>query len=477
MDTFFNPRRVAVIGASNSPFNLGSTICRALNEYSPWEGDVFAVNRKGEDVCGCRGYQAVTDIEADVDLAVIITPAKVVPEFVEQCAAKGIKRIIIESSGFSEGGEEGRAMQRRIDETAKAHGIRIMGPNCLGVLNTRNGFCCFYGMQPDNHHDFLGDDGTGSVSFIIQSGGIVVIVLESFTMDVVKANKIVSIGNKSDIDEADVLEYFEGDDSTRVIAMYLENIKQGKKFIDVARKVKKPVLVFKVGRTSEGARAAMSHTAGMANNDAVFDTACRQAGVIRVNSISELHSLPKMFTHMPPLKGRRIAVFTNSGAFGGITADLLVQSGLEMARLSKDTQEKLARTGQIFNASNPVDLGPAISMQTFLEIFDILLSSDEVDGLLPVPSLWHPMVIDAIVELVKKCHQYGKPAAIYTPNAVHKTVSYRNKYQVPLFESPEEAVRALRVSYQHSLNLAMKQGFRDLSLLSAEGGKNCGGIR
>lgn len=474
MDTFFNPRSVAVIGASNSPFNLGATICRSMNEYSRWEGTVYAVNRKGEDVFGCRGCRAVTDIEGDVDLAVIITPAKVVPEFVEQCAAKGIRRIVIESSGFSEGGEEGRALQRRIDETAREHGIRIMGPNCLGVLNAANGFSCFYGVQPDNHHEFTGSE-CGSVSFIIQSGGIVVIVLESFTMDVVKANKIVSIGNKSDIDEADMLQYFEQDDSTQVVAMYLENIKQGRKFIETARQMKKPVLIFKVGRTSEGARAAMSHTAGMANNDKVFDMACRQAGVIRVNSISELHSLPKMFTHMPPLKGRRIAVFTNSGAFGGITADLLVQSGLEMARLSKDTQEKLSRTGQIFNASNPIDLGPAISMQTFLEIFDILLSSDEVDGLLPVPSLWHPMVIDAIVELVKKCHHYGKPAAIYTPNAVHKTVNYRSKYQVPLFESPEEAVRALAVSYRNTLNLAMKQGPGGQHILPQGGGQDGAG--
>lgn len=476
MDTFFNPRSVAVIGASNSPFNLGATICRCMNEYSKWDGTVYAVNRKGEDVFGCKGCRAVTDIEGDVDLAVIITPAGVVPDFVEQCAAKGIRRIIIESSGFSEGGEEGRALQRRIDETAREHGLRIMGPNCLGVLNAANGFSCFYGVQPDNHHEFLGSE-SGSVSFIIQSGGIVVIVLESFIMDVVKANKIVSIGNKSDIDEADMLKYFEQDDSTQVVAMYLENIKHGRKFIETAREMKKPVLVFKVGRTSEGARAAMSHTAGMANNDAVFDMACRQAGVIRVNAISELHSLPKMFTHMPPLKGRRIAVFTNSGAFGGITADLLVQSGLEMARLSKDTQEKLSRTGQIFNASNPIDLGPAISMHTFLEIFDILLSSDEVDGLLPVPSLWHPMVIEAIVELVKKCHHYGKPAAIYTPNAVHKTVNYRSKYQVPLFESPEEAVRALKVSYQNTLNLAMKQGLDGLhALLPGGGEKTCAGM-
>jgi acyl-CoA synthetase (NDP forming) len=446
MDTFFNPSSVVVIGASNSPFNLGSTICRALHDLLKYKGTVYAVNRKGETVYGCPGYVSVTDIPGQLDLAVIISPAKTVPGFVRQCGEKGIKRIIIESAGFSEGGEEGQAMQRDIDETARTYGMRIMGPNCLGVLNSDNKFCCFYGIQEDNFETFV--NRPGSISYIIQSGGIVVIVLESLSTDVVNAGKIVSIGNKSDIDEADMMEYFNRDEKTEVIGMYLENIKNGRKFLETARKVKKPMLVFKVGRTSEGVRAAQSHTAGMANNDIIFDSACKQAGIIRVQSISELHSLPRIFTHMPPLKGRRIAVFTNSGAFGGITADLLVQSGLKMAQLSPETQEKLARTGQIFNAANPIDLGPAISMQTFLDIFDILLSSDEVDGLLPVPSLWHPMVIEAIMELVKKCHAYGKPAAIYTPNAAAKTISYRDQYKVPLFESPEEAVRALAVSHQ-----------------------------
>jgi len=457
MDTFFNPRSVAVIGASNSPFNLGATICRCMNEYSKWDGTVYAVNRKGEDVFGCKGCRAVTDIEGDVDLAVIITPAGVVPDFVEQCAAKGIRRIIIESSGFSEGGEEGRALQRRIDETAREHGLRIMGPNCLGVLNAANGFSCFYGVQPDNHHEFLGSE-SGSVSFIIQSGGIVVIVLESFLMDVVKANKIVSIGNKSDIDEADMLKYFEQDDSTQVVAMYLENIKQGRKFIETARKMKKPVLVFKVGRTSEGARAAMSHTAGMANNDAVFDMACRQAGVIRVNAISELHSLPKMFTHMPPLKGRRIAVFTNSGAFGGITADLIVESGLEMAVFPEETKERLRSTAKLFNVSNPVDLGPTLGKQTFIDIWDAILSSDTVDGLLAVPNVWMKVVVEAICELGEICKKYDKPAAIYIPNAIERILAIRTEFNLPVFESPEEATRALTVSYEHYRALGKKAG-------------------
>lgn len=460
MNKFFNPSSVVVIGASNSPFNLGSTICRSLKEFSPFPGDVYAVNRKGEAVCGCPGYTRVTDIENEVDLAVIIAPSQVVPGFVKECGEKGIRHIVIESSGFSEGGEKGRALQREIDEIRKAYGMRIMGPNCLGVLNTENKYCCFYGLQKEDLEIF--SERSGEISYVIQSGGIVVILLESFKSDVVKAAKIVSIGNKSDIDEADMIEYYNSDEKTKVIGLYLENITNGRKFLEVARSVTKPMLVFKVGRTSEGVKAALSHTAGMANNDLIFDAACRQGGIIRVNSISELHSLPRMFTHMPPLKGKRIAVFTNSGAFGGITADLLVQSGLEMARLSTGTQERLARTGQIFNVKNPIDLGPAMSLQTFLEIFDILLSSEEVDGLLPVPSLWHPMVIEAIMELVKKCHKYGKPAAIYTPNAAEKTIDYRNKYQVPLFESPEEAVRALEVSYrQHEYGLMKRDALED----------------
>ncbi|MBW2673841.1 MAG: CoA-binding protein [Deltaproteobacteria bacterium] len=420
MDTFFDPESVAIIGASNSPFNLGATICKTLHEYSSFDGRVYAVNRKGESVHGCEGFVSVTDIPGDVDLAVIITPAEVVPSFVKQCGDKGIGHIVIESAGFSEGGERGRAMQREISETAREYGIRIMGPNCLGVLNARNQFCCFYGIFEDSFDAFMSEPGT--VSYIIQSGGIVAVVLESLVKDVVKVNKAISIGNKSDVDEADMIEYLDRDDTTEVIGMYLE-------------------------------LAARSHTAGMANNDAIFEGVCRQAGIIRVNSISELHSMPKIFTNMPPLQGPRIAVFTNSGAFGGITADLLVDAGLEMAHLSPETQEKLSRTGQIFNVSNPIDLGPALSMQTFMDIFDILLSSDEVDGLLPIPSLWHPMIIDAIGELVKKCHHYGKPAAIYTPNAVYRTVSYREEYQVPLFESPEEAARALQASYQHYLYL------------------------
>jgi acyl-CoA synthetase (NDP forming) len=445
MEKFFNPRSVAVIGASNSPFNLGATICNILKHIN-FRGSVYAINRKGESIGDTPGYSSVLEVVEEIDLAVVIIAARHVSQTVRECGEKGIKNIIIQSAGFAEQGPVGEVLQRELEEAAGHYGIRYMGPNCLGVLNTHSNFCCFFGIVPGMYDDVF--KKTGNVSYIIQSGGVGALVIDSLQSEVSKINKVVSIGNKADIDEADLIEYFK-DDNTSVIGMFLENVERGRKLFEKAKEIDKPILVYKVGRTSEGAKAAMSHTAGMANNDVIFDSACKQAGIIRLNSISELHSLPKMFTAMPPLKGKRIAVFTNSGAFGGIAADFIVSSGLEMAHLTGETQDKLRKAGQLFNASNPIDVGPGLSKQTFIDIFDILLSSGEIDGLLPIPNVWQDVVIDSIVEIVKLCQAYEKPAAIYIPNAPERIISIKNDRQIPVFESPEEAVRALAVSYRY----------------------------
>jgi acyl-CoA synthetase (NDP forming) len=454
MEKFFDPKSVVVIGASNTPFNLGATICNMLKDYLQYQGAVYVLNSKGETVNDYPGYSSILDLPQTPDLAIIIVAARNVPGIIKDCARKGIKRIVIESAGFSEGGEDGEAMQREIDDVARANGIRIMGPNCLGTLSTRDKFCCFYGVNPSLVEMNQIFEAPGNISYIIQSGGVAVLVMESLYYDLVGVNKVVSIGNKCDVDEADLIDYFQTDE-TEVIGIYLENVANGRKLMEAARKSRKPVMIYKVGRTQEGAMAAMSHTAGMANNDAIFDCACRQAGIIRLKSIDELHSLPKMFTEMPLLKGKRIAAFTNSGAFGGIAADLLVDAELQMARLSLQTQEKLKKAGQVFNIKNPVDIGPA-PPQTYLDIFDILLSADEVDGLLPLLSVWQPFVIDTLLELMKMCKHYDKPAAIYTPNAIAKSIAIRAKHRIPIFETPEQAVRALSVSneYYESLNLS-----------------------
>lgn len=456
MEKFFNPKSVAVIGASNAPFNLGATICDVLKNYLKYPGTVYAVNSKGETVSGYPGYKSLLDLPETPDLAVIIVSAKNVPGIISNCANKGIKRVIIESAGFSEGGDEGQAMQREIDDIARANGIRIMGPNCLGTLDTRSKFCSFYGVNPSLVEMKRIFEAPGNISYIIQSGGVVVLVIESFYYDLVDVNKVVSIGNKCDVDEADLIDYFQNDE-TQVIGIYLENVTDGRKLMEAARKSRKPILIYKVGRTQEGALAAMSHTAGMASNDKIFNSACKQAGIIRLQSIDELHSLPKIFTEMPLLKGRRIAVFTNSGAFGSISADLLVEADLQVVRLNPETQERLKKAGQVFNIKNPVDIGPA-PPQTYLDIYKILLSADEVDALLPLLSVWQTFVIDTLLELLKMCKHYGKPAAIYTPNAVAKSIAIRAKHRIPIFETVEQAVRALSVSNYYYESLRKRFG-------------------
>jgi acetyltransferase len=453
MDKFFNPSSVVVIGASNSAFNLGASICVVL-KYLQFQGEIYVVNRKGEDVCDCPGYKSVLEIPNPVDLAVVITSAKAVPQIFKECGQKGINNIIIESAGFSEEGEAGQKMQDELDAIAVEYGIRYFGPNCLGVLNLDNKFCCFYGIVPGMYDKVF--ETPGSLSYIIQSGGIGALIIDSFQTDVVNIRKVVSIGNKADVDESDLLEYLAADQQTKLVGMYLENVQNGRKLMETAARIKKPILVFKVGRTTEGARAAMSHTAGMANNDIVFEEACRQSGIVRLKSVEELHTLPKIFTTMPPLTGKRIAIFTNSGAFGGITSDLLVENGFEIPRLSAETQARLQQTGKLFNAANPIDLGPAMDIKQFVDIFDILLASDEIDGLLPIPNVWQTVVIDAILELISLCKKYNKPAAIYVPNAIQRILELRTQYKIPIFESLEEAVRALTVSYQHHMFMKKK---------------------
>ena len=443
LDSFFNPSSVVVIGASNSPFNLGATICECLTSYINYPGPVSAVNRKGEAVHACPGFVSVHDIPHVPDLAVIITPAGVVPRFMRECGEKGIRSVVIESSGFSEQGGEGARLQEEIAAIAGEFGIRVMGPNCLGVLDNRSRFCCFYGAYREIMEVFR---KAGDVSYVIQSGGVGVLVIESLMDDLQGINKMASIGNKTDVDEADLIEYF-SHDGTRVIALYLENITDGVKLMEAARRCETPILLFKSGRTEEGTAAALSHTAGMANNDAVFDSACRQAGIIRLKSIDELHSLPKMLTEMPLLRGDRVAAFTNSGAFGTIAADFLVEAGLRIPTLEPITRDRLKAVGGVFNSGNPVDIGPA-PPQTYLEIFEILLSAPEVDGLLLMTSIWRDFVIDAMKELVRMCVRHDKPAAIYTPNSVGRIISVRKEHSLPLFHTMEEAVRALAVSHE-----------------------------
>ena len=452
LEKFFNPSAVAVIGASNSAFNLGATICQVLARDIAYPGRVYAVNRAGEDVCGAKGFRTLDDIGEPVDLAVIITPAFVVPEFVRKCGEKGIQNVIIESSGFSEQGQEGRRLQNEVNETARRYGIRMIGPNCLGILDNYSRFCSMYG---SSHLAPLAVRHTGFVSYVVQSGGIAGLIVERLMEDVSGINKLVSLGNKSDLDEADFIDYF-STDRTKVIALYLESVEDGRKLMQAVRRSQKPVLVYKSGKSAAGSAAILSHTAGMASNDAVFDGACRQAGMIRLRTPEELCVLPKIFTEMPLLRGNRIAVFTNSGGVGTIGADMLAETNLVMAPFSETTKAKLKKLPGVFNAGNPVDIGPA-PPDIYLAIYEILLEADEVDGILNMVNIWRDYVIDVMEELVRLCRKHGKPAALYAFSALERLRIAQLEKGLPLFGSAQDAVRALVVSQEQYRYLTQKE--------------------
>ncbi len=451
LEKFFNPSSVVVIGASNAPANLGATICRVLTEDVRYPGRVYAVNRAGEDVFGAKGVSSLEAIADAVDLAVIITPAFVVPEFVRQCGQKGILNIVIESAGFAEAGEEGRRLQREIDEAAARYGIRLIGPNCLGTFDNHSRFCCLYG---SNHLAPKSIEHPGGISYVVQSGGIAALLAGRLVEDVSGLNKMVSLGNKADLDEADFIDYFDTD-NTKVIALYLESVSDGRKLMQAVRRTNKPVLVYKTGKSEEGSKAVTSHTAGLAQNDAVFEGACRQAGLIRLQAPEELYSLPKMLTDMPLLRGRRIAVFTNSGAFGTIGADLLAQTDLVMVPFSFETKAKLSALPGVFNGNNPVDIGPA-PPEVYLEIYNILLNAGEVDGILHMVSMWRDFVTQVMEKLTHLCRLYGKPASLYAFSEMEKLREVQREKHLPLFAAAHEAVRALEVSYAHHQALQKK---------------------
>jgi acetyltransferase len=452
LDIFFNPSSVVVIGASNAASNLGSTICKVLGVDIGYPGRVYAVNRAGEDVYGAKGFQSLDDISEPIDLAVIITPAFVVPGFVRKCGEKGIQNIVIESAGFSEAGEEGKRLQREIDEAARLYSIRIIGPNCLGILDNHSRFCCLYG---SNHLAPQSVKHPGSVSYVVQSGGMAALLAGRLVEDVSGINKMVSLGNKSDLDEADFIDYFDTD-NTEVIGLYLESIGDGRKLMKSVRQTRKPVLVYKTGKSEAGSAAVLSHTAGMAQNDAVFDGACRQAGMIRLTAPEELYTLPKMLTEMPLLTGKRIAVFTNSGAFGTIGADLLADTDLVMAPFSAETKAKLEKLPGVFNAGNPVDIGPA-PPEVYLEIYSILLNAGEVDGILHMVSMWRDFVSDVMETLVGLCRTHQKPAALYAFSEMEILRKAQLEKRLPLFSAAQEAVRALTISYQQHQSMQKKE--------------------
>lgn len=399
---FFEPKSIAVIGASRTPGRPGHTLVENLRKA--FAGRIYPINREAGEIAGLPAFPSVAEVPGEVDLAVVLVPAESVAQAVLSCAAKGVRGVIVEAADFAEIGPEGRQRQAQIAEIARNAGMRLWGPNCLGVIDTRSGVITTY--QP------LRDVVPGHTSLITQSGALAGAVLaQVHEARTFAFNKVCSIGNKADVDECDLLEYLAGDPTTRVVGMYLESINDGRRFFDLARRLsrKKPIIVLKSGRTPLGVAASLSHTASLAGDDRVVDAAFAQAGVIRVGDIGEFLSVMKAFDRLHERRaGKRVAIVCTTGAGGVLAADQLGLHGLELARLSKATMARLHEQFPAWLEPNqPLDISPTMMKigpnRALQYAASVVLEDDNVDALLlqtfglPATASFDPAALAGII--------------------------------------------------------------------------------
>lgn len=382
MKKFFQPASVAVIGASPRPKSLGGQII--TNLLYGYHGIIYPINPNYTEICGIPCYPEIGAIPDPVDMAIVIVPAPAVPDALEACGRKGIRHVIIESAGFSEVGPEGKAIQDRCTAIAEAMGLRVWGPNCMGLLDVpRKHFFTF--MHPKIYSDGL---VPGRISLIVQSGMLSAGFLADLMSErVIGVGKICSIGNKSDVDECDILEYLLEDEETASVALYLESIPRGRRFIELARRAAKPIVVLKGGKSASGAKAALSHTSSLAGNARLQDSLFDLAGVTIARDFAQMMELARslsMIPHTPP--GCRTAILTYSGGAGILTCDLLEENGLALAELSPATKDALSQYyPDWLPVSNPVDLFAAFGTnnpEAYQGVFRTVAKDPQVDAII-----------------------------------------------------------------------------------------------
>ena len=443
---FFEPKSVAVVGATNNPLKFGHYLLLNLIDLG-FNGKVYPVNLKADEVLGLRAYPRVDLIPDEVEVVAIIVPAPSVLQVMRDCAKKGVKGVVILSSGFREAGGDGIKFEREIVETAKKAGIRIVGPNTTGILNTSNNFTTSFVPLPKLRK--------GNVAFIAQTGLFAaaafwwILSAEPFCL-----SKVMGLGNKSDVDDSEALEYLARDKDTEVIAIYMEGVKDGRKFLKAARKAakNKQVLILKSGRTEAGMKSALSHTGSLAMRDEIFDAVCKKVGAIRVKDFEELMDLAKAFALQPLAKSNRIGIVSMTGAGCVMAADYSAEYGLEVAELSNETVKYIGSyLPSWIKVKNPFDsemLFESVGPEDCLKIsLGGVLGDENVDCaicVLPSSPMFAFDVKDPINEIKEKYPD--KPFTINligSKDIVDLWTKQLEDSSVPVYPSIERCVRAL----------------------------------
>ncbi len=376
LQKILNPKSLAVVGASNSFMNPATNLMATILSNG-YEGEVYPVHPKEDVAIGLKVYRKLTDIPGDVDLAIIVVSNKIVPQILKDCGDNGIKNAVVITAGYREMGDEGKELERDLLKTARENNIRFTGPNCIGIINTHIKLDCSM---------FYYEGVPGGVGLVSQSGSYITQPLPYFFQRGINISSAISVGNQTDIDIADCLVYFAEDDNTKAVAVYIEGIGNGEKFIEAARYItaKKPVIALYVGGTEVGSRAVNSHTGAIASPDSIINAVFAQTGIIRANTVQELFDFSHAFSVQPLPKGESAAVITNSGGPGVSMADSAVRLGLSIPEFSKGFQKKLREisihTAQV---GNPVDMTMDFDIRKqFIDVTKMIIESGEVDAIL-----------------------------------------------------------------------------------------------
>ncbi len=440
LEKIFSPKSIAVIGASHDPTKIGHVVLKNFMDGG-FPGKLYPVNPSSTEVLGLPCFKSVKDIPGKVDSAVIAIPAKFVPGALEECGAKGVLSAVVISGGFAEVGE--KALEAQLVGSAEKYGMAVIGPNCMGVLNPAKRVDSIF--LPIYK---LGRPHVGEISFISQSGAVGGCIIDLAARAGIGISKFVSYGNASVVSECDLLEYLANDDSTKIIVCYFEGVKDGARFLKIASKItrKKPIIALKAGKSKSGARAALSHTAAMAGSAVAYEAAFRQARVTEAETLEELFDFAKMFSQ-PICCGRRIAIITNGGGNGVLSADSADKYGLELAQYSEQTSKSMrALLPSYANIGNPLDLiGDADAMR-FEQAIRACMDDHNVDALV-INILFQTAAIDTRVvsSIVKANGEQKKPMVVVATGGEYTEMHRRilDGYGIPTYQSPSSAINAL----------------------------------
>lgn len=479
MHAFFNPCSVAVVGASRKINKAGQIIFKNFAENKRrgvFKGEIYPVNPHEDSVLGFKCYPSVTKIHGELELVVIVVPAKHVVNVMKDAALKKVKAAVIITSGFGEIGNH--KLENQIKAIAKKAGIRVLGPNCLGVYDSRTGVDMLF--LPETRVLITGDEVVatprpmpGNIAIVTQSGAFGVAALDYLTGLQIGVSKFVSFGNKCDVDEAEMLHYLLYDEETKVILLYIEDIKSGRAFLEVAEKVtkKKPVVALKCGRSEAGARAAASHTGAMAGSDKIYDAAFAQTGILRAKDTEEFFDAGKALAMQPPAAGKNVGIITDAGGPGIMAVDECEIKGLDVRRFSEETiqkYEKLKKEGKLPKFAtnfNPVDLTGSVTSEMFELATEILFEDRDIHGII-VLGLHHTPALqeDFIDRVAKVASKYDKPIVACdigeTEMALHTRYRF-DKLGIPAYCSPEDAARSMNALMRYGLYLQKKKCLKE----------------